>query len=90
MLTCKEFLGWLSDCLDNTADAETKAQVEKHVSNCPNCWIVFDTTKKTLDVYKGDRYRGEPHAVPAPLKAKLLAAIQSRCGAKMPKGPTNS
>ena len=58
MLTCKDFLGWLNDCLDNTADAETKAQVQKHVANCPNCWVVYDTTKKTLEIYKGDGYRG--------------------------------
>jgi predicted anti-sigma-YlaC factor YlaD len=86
LLTCKEFLGWLNDCLDNTADAETKAQVQKHVSNCPNCWVVYDTTKKTLDVYKGDAYRSEPQPVPDSLKAKLLAAIQGRCAAKVPKG----
>ena len=80
MLTCKEFLGWLNDCLDNTADAETRAQVEKHVSNCANCWVVYDTTKKTLSVYKGEAYRGEPQPVPEPLRARLLEAIQRRCG----------
>jgi predicted anti-sigma-YlaC factor YlaD len=85
LLTCKDFLGWLNDCLDNTADAETKEQVQKHVANCPNCWVVFDTTKKTLDVYKGDGYRGEAQPVPDSLKAKLLAAIQGRCGSRLPK-----
>ena len=76
MLTCKEFLGWLNDYLDETADEEVKAQVKEHITNCPNCWVVCDTTKKTLQVYKGM----EAREVPEPLRAKLLEAIQKKCG----------
>jgi hypothetical protein len=44
--------------------------------------VVYDTTKKTLEVYKGEAYRSEPQPVPDSLKAKLLDAIQRRCGSK--------
>ena len=53
MLTCKDFLSELSAYLDEQTDAELKAKIEKHVTECPNCWVVADTTKKTIKVYKG-------------------------------------
>ena len=76
MLSCKEFLGWLNEYLDETADAQVRAEVEHHVTNCPNCWVVYNTTKKTLEIYKGQ----EPQEVPEALRAKLLEAIQRKCG----------
>jgi len=76
LLTCKDFLGWLNDYLDETADDEVKLQVKEHITNCANCWVVYDTTKKTLQVYKGM----EPREVPEPLRAKLLDALQKKCG----------
>ena len=30
MLSCKEFLGWLNEYLDETADAQVRAEVEHH------------------------------------------------------------
>ena len=75
MLTCKDFLAWLNDYLDETADEEVKAQVKEHITNCMNCWVVYDTTKKTLQVYKGM----EPKEVPEALRAKLLEALSKKC-----------
>jgi predicted anti-sigma-YlaC factor YlaD len=84
LLTCKEFLGWLNECLDKTADQATRDEVENHVKNCPNCWVVYDTTKRTIHVYK-DQYAQEPQAVPEPLKCRLLAAIQRHCANRKSK-----
>ena len=78
MLTCKDFLGWLNDYLDQTADAETRQQVQEHITNCPNCWVVYNTTKKTVEVYKGM----EAQPVPETLRKKLTELIQARCGKK--------
>ena len=40
MLTCKEFLQELSDYLDENVDAEIRAKLEQHITECPNCWVV--------------------------------------------------
>ncbi len=53
MLTCKEFLSELSAYLDEQTDTDLKAKIDKHAAECPNCWVVCDTTKKTIKVYKG-------------------------------------
>ena len=55
MLTCKEFLQELNEFLDETADQELRARLHAHVTECPNCFVIFDTTRKTLRVYKGRR-----------------------------------
>jgi anti-sigma factor (TIGR02949 family) len=74
LLTCKEFLSELSDFLDESVDRELKTKLEKHVMECPNCWVVVDTTKKTLQVYKGC----EPQVVPDEVRSRLMAALQKK------------
>ncbi len=78
MLTCKQFLQELNDYLDPSIDPETKRHLESHVAACPNCFVVVDTTKKTLQVYKGM----EPQAVPEDLKNRLWAALERKIAAK--------
>ncbi len=78
MLTCKQFLQELNDYLDPSIDPETKRHLESHVAACPNCFVVVDTTKKTLQVYKGM----EPQSVPEDLKKRLLAAVERKIAAK--------
>ena len=60
MLTCKEFLSELNEYLDEQIDAELKAKLQNHVNECPNCWVIVDTTKRTIQVYKGM----EPQEIP--------------------------
>lgn len=74
MLTCKEFLNELNDYLDECVDMELRAKLEKHVTECPNCWVVFDTTKKTIKVYKGM----DPQDIPEPVHSRLMAALQKK------------
>lgn len=82
MLTCKEFLGWLNEYLCDSQDPDCRRHVEEHVSACPNCWVIFDTTKKTIQVYKGR----EPQDVPTDVKKRLMDALQKKMatGAKPP------
>jgi len=68
----------LSDYLDSSLDAATRQELDRHVEECPNCWVVLDTTKKTLKIYKGC----EPKPVPAALEDKLMAAITAKMAEK--------
>lgn len=72
MLTCKQFLQELSDFLDESVDPALRAEVERHVNQCPNCWVVCDTARKTLKVFKGM----DAHAVPEHVQRKLLSALE--------------
>ncbi|MBX5495236.1 MAG: zf-HC2 domain-containing protein [Bryobacteraceae bacterium] len=77
MLTCKEFLNGLNDYLDDTADPELKSHLHKHVNECPNCWVIVDTTKKTLQVFKG----AEPQAIPPDVHDRLMKALEKKVAA---------
>ena len=78
MLTCKQFLQELNDYLDPSIDTETKMHLERHVSECPNCFVIVDTTLKTLRVYKGV----DPQQVPEDLQKRLWAALERKMAAK--------
>lgn len=50
---CTELLNTISDYLDGTLDRELCAELEVHLAECKNCQIVFNTTKKTIELYHG-------------------------------------
>ena len=78
LLTCKDFLRELSDYLDESLDAEIRAKLEKHITECPNCWVIADTTRKTIKIYKGM----EPYPIPSDMQARLMAALEKKMSAK--------
>src|SRR5262249_51585406 len=49
----KEFPKGMSGLLDEATDADLRAKLEQHIAECPNCWVIADTTRKTIRVYKG-------------------------------------
>ena len=78
MLTCKEFLQELTDYLDENIDTELRSKLEAHINNCPNCFVIFDTTRRTIQVYKGM----EAQSIPSDVHVRLMAALEKRMAAK--------
>jgi heterodisulfide reductase subunit B len=74
LLTCKDFLNELSDFLDDTLDPNVRAALHKHVEECPNCWVILDTTQRTIKVYKGL----EPQSIPPDIHTRLMTALQKK------------
>jgi anti-sigma factor RsiW len=78
LLTCKDFLNELSDYLDERVDADVREKLEHHIAECPNCWVIADTTKKTIRIYKGM----EPHPIPADVESRLMNALEKKMAAR--------
>ena len=78
MLTCKDFLSELSDYLDEAIDAELRAKLEQHITECPNCWVIADTTRRTIKIYKGM----EPHPIPPDVESRLMRALEQKMADK--------
>jgi len=78
LLTCKDFLHELSDYLDESVDAGLRAKIEKHLAECPNCWVIADTTRKTVRIYKGM----DPVPIPTEVEHRLMVALEKRMAAK--------
>ena len=78
LLSCKQFLTEMNAYLDEETSAEERSQLQSHINECPNCWVVVDTTRKTMRVYKG----AEPQAVPKEVSERLMAALQRKMADK--------
>jgi anti-sigma factor RsiW len=78
LLTCKDFLHELSEYLDESIDPETRVRLDRHISECPNCWVIADTTKKTIQIYKGM----DPYPIPPDVEARLMAALEKKMAEK--------
>ncbi len=74
-MTCKEFLKELTDYLDDSMDESTRAELEEHLQWCHNCYVVCDTTKKTIAIYRDSKM----YELPDDLRSKLQSAIMTKC-----------
>ncbi len=82
-MTCSDFLKELTDYLDDTIDASTRAELEDHLNWCHNCYVICNTTKKTVEIYRGS----EIYELPEELRVKLRSAILAKCQKKKAGGP---
>lgn len=74
-MTCSEFLKELTDYLDDTMDAYTRAELEDHLQWCHNCYVVCNTTKRTIEIYRDSQL----FDLPDDLRSRLQSAIISKC-----------
>ena len=77
MLTCKDFLHELSDYLDGQLDQRTKEELDEHLAWCHDCFVVCNTTKKTIEIYRDSTL----YELPDDLRVRLQTAIISKCEA---------
>jgi predicted anti-sigma-YlaC factor YlaD len=74
-MTCKEFLAQLTDYFDGNVAAEVEAEVRTHMGKCGHCEVVYNTTRKTIEVYQNN----EVYELPPSLRDRLCAAIMAKC-----------
>ncbi len=76
-MTCSDFLKELTDYLDDALDASTRAELEDHLHWCHNCYVICNTTKKTIEIYRDSQL----FTLPEDLRTRLESAILSKCKA---------
>lgn len=77
-MNCSDFLKELTDYLDGVIDADTKAELDEHLAWCHNCFVVCNTTKQTIEIYRGS----ELYELPDDLRSRLHSAILQKCEKK--------
>ena len=65
----------LDDLIDDTVSAETRAELQHHLHGCDHCEVTFNTTRKTIEIYRSH----EIYDLPPSLRERLHAAIMARC-----------
>jgi anti-sigma factor RsiW len=83
---CTEFLKELTNYLDGVLDDRTKSDLEDHLAWCHNCYVVCDTTRKTIEIYRDS----ELYPLPEDLRGRLRSAIMTKCVESKKSGPQNA
>ena len=86
MVTCKKFLEELNNFLDSSIDPSLRAEIEKHLDQCPNCFVICDTTKKTINVYKGMQAK----ILPEGIRSRLMSFLEKKCTSSAEKPDESS
>ena len=73
-MNCREILNQLSEFLDGELDPALAEALKKHLGACPDCKVVVDTTKKTVELYCGT----EPLELPADVGERLQQALATK------------
>lgn len=74
-MNCTDFLAKLTDFFDGNIEPDLMVEVKEHLGTCHHCEVVVDSTRKTIEVYRGT----EIYEFPDDLSSRLRAAIMSRC-----------
>lgn len=75
MTPCKKLITELSNFLDNEVDPALRRELEEHMSGCPDCRVILDTTRRTIQIYRGC----EPYPLPQSLHDRLQEAVRKHC-----------
>jgi len=70
-ITCQSFLDDMSNYMDGELDVELRVSLEAHLAKCPNCWLVFDETQKTVQVFQDY----DCHPLPSDVQGRLMDAL---------------
>lgn len=73
---CKSLLDQLSDFLDGELDPEVCRLIEAHLSDCPDCRVLVDSTRRTIDL---SRQLGGRRPLPPAIADRLWQALDESC-----------
>lgn len=62
-MNCHKAIQEISNYLDGDVDADLKRSLEAHLKLCQHCHVVFDTTRKTIELYCDGKLFPLPDAV---------------------------
>ena len=69
-MNCTDFLAKLTDFFDGNIEPDLLTEVKEHLGACHHCEVVVDTTRKTIEVYRGT----EVYDFPDDLSVRLRSA----------------
>jgi len=80
-LTCREFVEFLDDYIAGALPVESRAEFDKHLSDCPSCVAYMATYQQAIVLGRQALLRSDdpvPDTVPEKLVQAILAARTRR------------
>lgn len=78
-MNCQEVVRQLSEYLDGELGADLIQSLEQHLSQCHDCRIIVDTTRKTIEIF----CNSEPLPLPAPVHDRLMQALAAKFSTRL-------
>ena len=73
-MKCNKAIKEISGYLDGELDAELKVTLEAHLTYCNHCHAVYDSTKKTIEIYCDDKL----FSLPEEVRTRLHEALKRK------------
>jgi anti-sigma factor RsiW len=74
LLSCNDCIKHISEYLDGRMEADLRERLEEHLKMCRHCHVVFDSTRKTIELYCDGRL----FPLPVEVRDRLHQALRSR------------
>ena len=78
MITCDEFFAEFGDYLENRVSAEVRHELELHLSQCRACYVLCDSTRKTVKIVTDSSSFELPPDVANPIVDRVMEKIRKQ------------
>lgn len=77
MYSCDDVLAELANYLDDDVAVEVRRQIESHLAHCKTCQVLYDSSRKTLQIVTESGSFDLPETLSEPLVARIMSKIRS-------------
>ena len=77
MITCDEFFAEFGDYLENRLMPEARQELELHLSQCRACYVLYDSTRKTIKIVSESNSFELPRNVFDPIIDSVIARLRA-------------
>jgi predicted anti-sigma-YlaC factor YlaD len=66
----------MGNLLDGEAASEVRLQLENHLSHCQSCQVLYDSSRKTLQIVTDSGSFDLPESLSRPIAAKIMTKLR--------------
>jgi Putative zinc-finger len=77
MITCDEFFAEFADYLENQASPEVRQELELHLSQCRACYVLYDSSRKTIKIVSQSNSFELPQKVFDPIIDRVMSKLRT-------------
>jgi hypothetical protein len=77
MITCDEFFAEFADYLENHVSPEVRQELELHLSQCRACYVLYDSSRKTIKIVSESNSFELPQEVFDPIIDRVMSKLRT-------------
>jgi len=77
MITCDEFFAEFADYLENQISPEVREELELHLSQCRACYVLYDSSRKTIKIVSESNSFELPQEVFDPIIDRVMSKLRT-------------